>query len=877
MQTNKKVVTIALAVLLVLSMAAPMISMTTAHNPPFTIPTFAYISVQPNPCGVGQAASLNFWIDQVPPTANQAWGDRWGNFTVKVTHPDGTVENLGPFTSDAAGGAFTWYTPNSVGNYTFVFTFGGQTLAGNNLTPGYAASRYPNIGDYYAPSTSAPYVLNVQDEASPTLPYNPLPTDYWQRPIFANNLAWSTIGGNWLGGSGGGNAGNSYNSTSNFAPYSKAPNTAHIVWTKPYAPGGIIGGEYGSDSTDSMMYSTAQYELKFGGIAMNGILYYTQEPGASTSYMGWKAVDLRTGKEVWTQNQSATNWLRMGQVMDYVSPNQFGGMTYLWSTQETKAPNTGSTFGMYDAMTGGWILNVVNATSPTWAYGEQGELLGYFINQTSKTLNLWNSSRCILLGQTPQQAGVSTADNWMWRPKQGSEIDFKLGIQWTVPLKTTMTAENGTTVDIDKYFAEKAGTTSYPLAISKVNDIVLVDNSAGGARFMQPGWIVQEAFDPVTGAYKWGPIKQTIDNPWARIEISSVGDGIYTILTFETQSLTAYSQATGQKLWGPVQLTTENNPWGYYITHSIIGYGKVFVCDFGGNVYCLNDKTGVIEWKNTTNEVASRGPAGANTPYGSWTIANVMCLADGKLFTMGGHLYSPPLFNGGEVIAWNVTTGEKVWSDLSFAIANRGVCVLADGYLVVPNAYDNQLYCYAKGRSAVTVTAPDTAVTKGSSVLFKGTVTDQSPGDTCLGMPAAGTPAISDTSMTAWMEYLYQQQPKPTNATGVPVELFVVDANGNYRSIGVTTSDATGFYSYEWTPDIVGKYTVYAMFGGSESYYSSQATTAFAVDEAAATAAPAATQAPSMADLYFLPAVIGIIVAIVIAAVAIVFVLNKKP
>ena len=120
---------------------------------------------------------------------------------------------------------------------------------------------------------------------------------------------------------------------------------------------------------------------------------------------------------------------------------------------------------------------------------------------------MWNSTRCILLGQTPQQAGVSTENNWMWRPKQGAEIDFKLGIQWSVPLKTTMTAANGTTVDIDKYFAEQAGTTSYPLAISKVNDVVLVDNSAAGGRFMQPGWIVQEAFDPVTGAIPMGPNK----------------------------------------------------------------------------------------------------------------------------------------------------------------------------------------------------------------------------------------------------------------------------------------------------------------------------------------------------------------------------------
>ena len=269
--------------------------------------------------------------------------------------------------------------------------------------------------------------------------------------------------------------------------------------------------------------------------------------------------------------------------------------------------------------------------------------------------------------------------------------------------------------------------------------------------------------------------------------------------------------------------------------HSIIGDNKLFATDFGGNVHCLDLQTGKILWKTNTNDVAQRGPAGANTPYGTWPIANILCLADGKLFTMGGHLYSPPLFNGGEIIAFNTTTGEKVWSDLSFAITNSANGVLSDGYLVVPNAYDNRLYCYGKGQSAVSVSAPETVIPGGNSVLITGTVTDQSPGQTCLGIPAKGTPAISDASMTSWMEYLYQQQPKPTNATGVPVEIFVVDANGNYRSIGVTTSDATGFYSLQWTPDIAGKYTVYAMFTGSESYWPSQATTAFAVDEIAAT------------------------------------------
>ena len=32
----------------------------------------------------------------------------------------------------------------------------------------------------------------------------------------------------------------------------------------------------------------------------------------------------------------------------------------------------------------------------------------------------------------------------------------------------------------------------------------------------------------------------------------------------------------------------------------------------------------------------------------------------------------------------------------------------------------------------------------------------------------------------------------------------------------MTTSDASGFYSYQWTPDITGKYTVIATFGGTQ-------------------------------------------------------------
>ena len=121
------------------------------------------------------------------------------------------------------------------------------------------------------------------------------------------------------------------------------------------------------------------------------------------------------------------------------------------------------------------------------------------------------------------------------------------------------------------------------------------------------------------------------------------------------------------------------------------------------------------------------------------------------------------------------------------------------------------------------------------------------------------------------------QKPKPTNATGVPVVLSVVDANGNYRDIGTTTTDLDGFYSFTWTPDIEGKYTVYASFAGSESYWPSHAVTAFAVDPAASTPAPTQPAQPSMADQYFIPATAGLFIFVAIIGVVIILMLRKRP
>ena len=107
--------------------------------------------------------------------------------------------------------------------------------------------------------------------------------------------------------------------------------------------------------------------------------------------------------------------------------------------------------------------------------------------------------------------------------------------------------------------------------------------------------------------------------------------------------------------------------------------------------------------------------------------------------------------------------------------------------------------------------------------------------------------------------------------------ISVLDGNGNYREIGKTTSNSDGFFTFNWTPDIEGPYTVYASFAGSESYWPSHAVTSFAIDPAPL-APPEEPQAPlSMTDTYIMYAAIAIIIAVAIVGAVIVLIVRKRP
>ena len=114
-----------------------------------------------------------------------------------------------------------------------------------------------------------------------------------------------------------------------------------------------------------------------------------------------------------------------------------------------------------------------------------------------------------------------------------------------------------------------------------------------------------------------------------------------------------------------------------------------------------------------------------------------------------GHEYSPPLFRGAQQIAINITDGSLIWKITGFDVTNAATIV--DGYVTVLNAYDNQLYTYGKGPSAMTVTAPDVGATTATPITIRGTITDISAGTKQEAQAANfpnGVPCVSDESMS---------------------------------------------------------------------------------------------------------------------------------
>jgi hypothetical protein len=364
--------------------------------------------------------------------------------------------------------------------------------------------------------------------------------------------------------------------------------------------------------------------------------------------------------------------------------------------------------------------------------------------------------------------------------------------------------------------------------------------------------------------------------------------GVFIFSYQETMQFVGYSLANGNSQWGP---TPSQGSWDYYgypgTTNlpGTVAYGNLYDSSFGGVCYCYDDTTGNLVW------TYGNGPPGSdNSTYGGLNVfygdypTMIQSIANGVIYlATNEHTVPNPIYKGAITFAINATTGKLLWklSDYPSEWSVPGSeYVVGDGFATFMNGYNNQIYSVGRGPSKTTVTAPDIGVTTATPVTITGTVTDISAGTTQSQQAADfpnGVPCASDASMQAWMGYVYQQQPEPTNFTGVPVNIYVLDSNHNYRQIGTATTNANGMYTLTWTPDIAGNYTVYANFEGTNAYWPSSSTSAFSASSSAATPAPTATPLTGLASnttvMYGIVAII--IVIIIIGAVLAILVTRK--
>jgi outer membrane protein assembly factor BamB len=857
MEMNKgKIVAIALILLLTLSAAIAVTTVQEAHA--IDIPTFLFATASPNPVGVGQVCYVGAMFSKPPPTQGGSNGDMFENVTVDIVDPDGVkTEFFFRVTSMAAGVQFN-YTPDKLGNYTIQAHYPGEVMDGmnpNNPTPG---GNMPNLrGSTLLPSDSNILTLVVQEDwVEPIYKTPPLPTEFWTRPIYGTNWNWAELGTNYLGGgvvTGGG--------SSNFFPYGPAPNAAHIMWTlQADRPGGLPGMPVPGD--ESAIYSGTSLLITYftPECILNGILYYNRFYYMGT-LAGWRAVDIHTGEIVWERSAGETGSERIdwGTVFNYNNFQEFGSAALLFSSPGGGGFMGGGAnwFGVYDPMTGGWIANVTNAPSGTRILnydsdGLRGEILSY--RTSGGNLIKYNYTKLL------QGTGVGGGFMGSWRVSISGERDASSaswdGTEWSVPLPTTFGGDN------------------ISLSIAGVTeDVILMRQVPGTVQWQgaNNGYAYDAGFDAKTGALLWGPFNHTwLDRKYEDVALAAVGEGYYVLHNKDRGEAYGYSLTTGELLWGPVQ--TQIGSYSRIYRSAIIAYGKVYITDLGGHVNAIDLETGQLAWHYF------RGASGTDTPFESYPIFGygTNTVADGKLFITEGIMYTPPA-HPAYTVAINCTDGTEVWKISDYACTT--LQPVADGFLISFNSFDCTIYCIGKGPSATTVTAPDTAQPLGTQVLVKGTVIDTSGGttqDVITTRFPDGLPAMSDESQEAWMEYAYQQQIKPANATGVEVSISVLDPNGNTYEVGTTTSNDLGFYKLAFTPEVPGEYTVIATFEGSESYYGSTAVTAINVESAPeVTPAPTPTPAP-MTDAYVLGLGITAIIAIVIIGLVLVLMLRKR-
>ncbi|MEM2130336.1 MAG: PQQ-binding-like beta-propeller repeat protein [Candidatus Bathyarchaeia archaeon] len=881
---SKSTTFVTLFLLLTVTLLLIALPIATAHDPPYQIVSYAYIHAAPNPVGVGQRVSIIMWIDYPMPAATVTNDVRRTNYKLTITKPDGKTETFDwPIVYDSTSVQYFTYMPDQVGTYTLKFDYPGQVYTWNATA---AMQTWTN--DVFLPASKTTKLTVQQEPVPDPVASYPLPTEYWTRPIEGQNTDWWMISSNWLGppyimrqqGTSAWHGGH-------FQPDGIAPNSPHIMWSKPIQDGGVVGGSsYHVQGTT--YYMGGSYNTRWSNqIVMHGRLYYQLPYGNSGGGGGWMCVDLRTGKEIWYNDQMGVSGTGIpspafGYLFDYDMYNQHGVIPngWLFSTN----------FGMaFDPATGKpAALNLTNVpTVPTLASvpGPYGEMLRYQFSSTGKWLAQWNSSKVFNV----QTSGVIPANAPITPAPSGTNTYWN-GSMWVS--NTVRTAQGYAAVTTPAYdwnvTIPSLGPGTWTVNRASLDNILLltqgnlgvhVGSFLGSAGNWEGMNITAISLKPESrGQILWTKYYPPAPGNKTRLITSwDPENGVFIMTDAETMDLYGYSLANGNLLWGP---TAPAGDLDFFRQATTVAYGKLYYAGYGGILYCYDVKTGNLLWTYGNGGLGNSTYAGTGTAWGHYPIF-VDVIADGKVYlATTEHSPGSPFYKGTRYRCVNATNGKEIWTIMGWGTGmDPTYDIVADGFFVFLNCYDMKIYCVGKGPSATSVSIQNDVVTHGSKVLVKGSVIDIAAGtkqDEQAARFPNGVPAVADESMSAWMEYVYMQKPRPADVKGVEVIISVLDPNGNYYEVGRTVTDADGFFKTTFEPPVPGEYTVITEFKGSESYWPSHAKTALFVEEAPPpTPPPTATPVP-LSEQYFLPMSIGMIAAIIVIIILLVLLLLRK-
>jgi hypothetical protein len=393
-------------------------------------------------------------------------------------------------------------------------------------------------------------------------------------------------------------------------------------------------------------------------------------------------------------------------------------------------------FQIYDALTGAMTLNVTGMSMTL--YDDP-----YVLTLSNDRLIKWTTA--------------GTSNNFTSRILWNSSLAPYYGV-YNLNMNWWYVIENGVfAMRLSKYLAGLAGGTQ-PYSSAIVHKIIGFNMTTGEQIYDQD---IADPADPDTWYLQQGPCT---GSAYGKFYFTITGNPEQMDPPNGAGGYIAFDIATGEFSWLSEPF---NYPWGDFFAYMPMGsgYGYIYSLGYDG-VYALNANNGTIAWHYTP------GNSQMETPYSSWPFGSVGPVIGGGIIFAPETEHSPTLYYRGNALkAINAYNGSEVWDIMGYYTPTS----LAYGTLMATETPSGYTYAFAKGETATTVAVQNDVYTKGNSILIKGTVTDQSPAQ-------RGSPAIADASMTACMEYLHMQQPKPTNATGVKVTLTAIDSDGKINS-----------------------------------------------------------------------------------------------